>query len=471
MRGIALWILLGCTATAAARDRYVDPVRGDDRNDGFAAVPDGRGHGPVRSIHYGVRFAQPGDTVHLAPTGEPYRESVVLHDRLCPADRPITVDGHGAVITGADPIALTEWERVAPGRYRKVDLLRTDAAVIGRFFFRFNGAVQHMGRTSKGPSAALKRPDDLLPGEWTFVETERAFYVQIDPATSPSDARIEAPLRSSGVQVSGRNENLTIKNLHVRHVYNDGFNIHGYCLKFAFVNVSAGVRGHDGMSALNASRIVVRGLTSIGNSTGFCHTNDSHSDSDGVYIRDCLGFDVFVLDGGRHRLSNSLVLSSAVQGLVVVGPQRTAGNESNPKRCTLELENVALVRRGRYRTAKFQAGSIVRAFRCTFDDFDLAAAGDSLELRRSIVAGPERKFHLGPNVKFAAEGNLYDVAEVVVGDRRLTRGSADAALGPKARWAEVRFRADPPGTVESPAAPDVGVRPERLPSSLVPDDR
>ncbi|MGC3966158.1 MAG: hypothetical protein QM775_01935 [Pirellulales bacterium] len=187
------------TSPCAVRDLHVHPVLGDERNDGLAATADGKGSGPVKTIHRAVRYAQPGDTVHLTPLEEPYHESPVFHDRTCPADKPITLDGHGATISGAERMDLATWENVAPGRYRKVALLpRIDSAIIGRWFFRIDGRMQHMGRTSKGPSLPLKKPAELQPEEWTYVTDENAFYVQIDPAKKPGDYVIEAPMRSRG---------------------------------------------------------------------------------------------------------------------------------------------------------------------------------------------------------------------------------------------------------------------------------
>jgi hypothetical protein len=404
-------------AVTAARDRYVDPVRGNDRNDGYAAVPDGKGRGPVRSIRYGVRFAEPGDTVHLAATARPYHESPVFHDRIQPADKPITLDGHGAVITGAELIDLATWDQVAPGRYRKAKLLRTDEAVIGRYFFRINGRMQHMGRTSKGPSAKLKAPADLAPGEWTYVKEEDAFYVQIDPKKTPADYVIEAPMRSAGVQISGSNENIVIRNLHTRHVYNDGFNIHGYCRNVLLENVSAVECGDDGISAHDDCRIVVDGFTSIGNSTGFCHTNDSWSDSRRVLIRDCLGFDVFVLDTGRHALGDSLVFSSAANSVVVLGPRAKPGEATPPGECALELRNVGVIRTGENEHVRFQGGSAVSIDKSTFADFHVTSTGSRLTLRESIVTAPECRLTVDAKTELRIDDNLLDVDEIRIGPK------------------------------------------------------
>lgn len=446
-------------SAASARDRYVDPIHGDERNDGYSAKSLGDGRGPVKTIHRGIRFAEPGDTVHLAVTAQPYHESPVFHDRIQPPDRPITLDGHGATITGAEIVDLSTWELVAPGRYRKEKLLRTDDAVIGRYFLRINGRMQHMGRTSKGPSAKLKAPADLVPGEWTFVKDEDAFYVQIDPTKKPADYVIEAPLRSAGVQISGRNENIVIRNLHTKHVYNDGFNIHGYCRDVLLENVSAAECGDDGISAHDDCRIRVDGFTSIGNSTGFCHTNDSWSDSRRVLIRDCLGFDVFVLDTGRHRLSDSLVFSSAASSVVAVGPRAKPGEEPPVGSCRLELKNVGVIRTGKNEHVRFQAGSDVTIEYSTIAGFHVTAAGTDLVLKHSVIAAPEHRLTVDAKTYFRHSENVFDLDEIHVGPTIAKRGVGMLGVAEDVSFrGPVRLHEPFDGTVAEPSYSGVGAR-------------
>ncbi|MBL9082896.1 MAG: right-handed parallel beta-helix repeat-containing protein [Planctomycetales bacterium] len=457
-RSARFFLLLPLLAAVpcAARDLYVHPTLGDERNDGLAAEADGAGHGPVKTIHRAVRYALPGDTVHLAKLDEPYHESPVFHDRICPADKPITLDGHGATITGAERMDLATWENVAPGRYRKVALLpRIDAAIVGRWFFRINGRMQHMGRTSKGPSLPLKKPEELQPEEWTFITDENAFYVQIEPTKSPGDYVIEAPMRSAGVQISGRNENIVIRNLNTQHVYNDGFNIHGYCRGVVFENVSAVECGDDGISAHDDCRIKVDGFTSIGNSTGFCHTNASHSDSNRVLIRDCLGFDVFVLDTGRHTLTNSLVFSSASSSVVVLGPRPDKEGKTPPGTCTLETENTAVVRRGKNTSLRWMRGAVVLMKNSAIVGFDLTVDADVLKLDDSVVgslAERRNKLTVGAMTKATGAGSLVDVD--------LTGWPAGST---KPRPAILKFREPFDGSLVAPAEFTGGVDSAMLP--------
>src|SRR3569623_1917392 len=176
---------------AAAADIHVDPVQGNDAGDGRSQ--------PVKTIKRAVSLAQPGDTIHL--TTALYHESADLHGKKGEPDKPITLDGHGAVLDRSEPVRAADWEALGNGLFRKLHLMphmenaSTQGAVIMRWFFLWDGKMNHMGRTSKGPSALLKKPTDLQPGEWTYVKEEDAFYLKLPPGQDLDAAKIRAPIR------------------------------------------------------------------------------------------------------------------------------------------------------------------------------------------------------------------------------------------------------------------------------------
>lgn len=403
-------LLLIC-ASLAARDLHVNPAVGHDAANGLAATASGA-NGPVKTIARGLKLAGPGDTVHLAPAL--YRESAVFHNRAGEPNRPIVLDGHGATLDGSEPLNPADWNQVSPGLYRNDHLLRMEASILGRWFFLFDGRMQHMGRTSKGPSQPLKKPDDLLRGEWTFVKegnppkgsraTPGAFHLRIDPARKLADCRIAAPVRSSGVVLSGRCEHLRVRNLTCTHVHNDGFNIHGWSRDAVFENIRAVECGDDGFSAHDDCEVRVEGFVSIGNSTGICNVNHSTSQNRRVFIRDCLGFDFYMLGSNRHTLEDSVIESSSARTLMVAG-QPGPGDV-----CTVRLDNVLIRRVTGTNEIRIATNSVFTGRRLTLIGLNLQATGGRVELRDSVVVGaPPPEITLWKEAQWQAGHNVYDL--------------------------------------------------------------
>jgi hypothetical protein len=404
-------------AATAGRDLYADPAIGDDRADGLAPGPRGAS-GPVRTIARGIKLAMPGDTVHLAPVT--FRESVIFHDRHGEPGRPITLDGHGATIEGSDPLNPADWEQISPGLYRndrlvRPDLLTRDNAIIGRWFFLFDGRMNHMGRTSKGPSRPLKRPEDLAPGEWTIVPGDHAFYIRIDPSRTLADCKIAAPLRSSAVVVSGHCSHIIVRNLTGTHVQNDGYNIHGVTRDAEFRDIAAIECGDDGFSAHDDCQVRVDGFRSVGNSTGITNTGHSRSENRRVWIQDCLGFDLYVFDEGyrdedprgsnRHSVVDSVIVSSAAKCVVVDG-SRGLGDP-----CTLQLDSVLIRRVGGPSEILVAKNSTLVADRVAAFDVGLVAGGGAVEWRHSLIGGRNAPgITLSPGVAWQADHNVYGLS-------------------------------------------------------------
>lgn len=332
----------------------------------------------VPTIHHAIKLAQPGDTIHLEP-GKVYRDYVGFYGKKGEPGKPITLDGHGATLEGSDPLDPARWREVSPGLFAADDLLpNLSDAVIGRWFFLFDGKMQLMGRTSKGRSEPLKQPEDLQPGEWTFVKDPSreqppskqiygSFYIRLAPGQTLADAKIAVPVRSAGVQFGGDNAHLVIRNLTATHPYNDGFNIHGDCRDVVFENIRAIECGDDGISAHESAQYTVDGFVSIGNSTGICDTGTAQTSYRNVFIADCVGFDLYFLDEGRYSLTDAVIFSSAQNPLTVTG--RADGT------CRLDLENVLFRRLVEPRKAMVANGATLAAHRCTFEGIVFQTTG------------------------------------------------------------------------------------------------
>ncbi len=342
----------------------------------------------VKTIAEAIKLAQPGDTIHLQPIV--YRDYAGFYGKKGAPGKPITLDGHGATLEGSEPMDPTKWREVSPGLFANDELLaRLDDAVIQRWFFLWDGKMSFMGRTSKGRSAPFKKTEELQPGEWTFVKDPSrekppskqiygTFFLKLQAGQKLADVKIFAPMRSAGVQMSGDNAHLVIRNLTATHVYNDGFNIHGDCRDVVFENIRAIECGDDGISAHESAEYRVDGFVSIGNSTGITDTVAAHTSYNRVFIADCHGFDLFFLDDGRYKLTNAVVLSSAQN------PFSLSGRDD--KHAELTMENVLIRRIGPPKDAEVAKTGVLSAKRVTFESMALNARGE-VKLENCIING------------------------------------------------------------------------------------
>ncbi len=383
---------------SVALDLYVDPKAGDDSNNGRSS--------PVKTIARAMKLAQPGDTIHLTP--ETYYESADFSNKHGLPGKPITLDGHGAVLDGSEPVTSAEWEQVSPDLYRRQKIYKTtDDAIVGRWFLLWDGKMQRMNRCSKGPSDPLKKPEELKPGEWTFVrEDGDAFYLKLKPGQKLDEANIRYPKRSSAVVQSITGSWLTVKNVTGTHVYNDGYNIHGAQRNLVFENIGAIECGDDGFSAHEDVDCQIDGFVSIRNATGLCDTGTSQTHYKNVFIKECIGFDLYFI-GLKHSIENALIDSSAARAFWVDGNQLKDGQV-----CQVKMKNVIIRRAGGGpQELRVGNGGFLFAENCTFDSVNvMLTPKGGVDFQKCVFR--KGKFHpevqTYPNTIWRGDGNIYD---------------------------------------------------------------
>lgn len=321
------------------REFYVNNEIGSDDANGLSAEQGSKG-GPVRTLAKAASLLLPGDTLHLAVTNEPYHETLTLGDNFGGVPgRPITIDGHGATITGCDPLRWDSWQSVGEGLYKSdkfIDELQEfdDGSKLGRVYLVFDGVAQHMGRSMKGKKANFKSPSDLQAGEWTFVESERTFYLKI--AGSKESAKVEAPYRRNGLTVRAPKvaaTNVVIKNLIVCRVLNDGFNFHGSSRNFLLENIAAIECGDDGLSPHETNEVEIDGFWSVGNSTGMGNGFLSKTVARNVRLEANLGHQLMTGHAPSTHLTNAIII--AIPGTEPI-------NVTNSQDTKLVMENVII---------------------------------------------------------------------------------------------------------------------------------
>jgi hypothetical protein len=429
-------------SVAATADLHVDPVLGDDLNAGTDR--------PLKTLAAAIRKAVPGDTIHLPPNTV-CRDWAAFFDKSGEPNKPIILDGHSSTLDGCDPLTPDGWVEVEPGLFRHDDLLPLTDAIIHRWFFVMDGKLNRMQRCSKGPSEPLKLPQDLNPGEWTFVkDPERtssaragyifgSFWLKLAPGKLLTDAKIEIPFRPAGVLIHGKSSHLVVRNLTATRPYNDGFNLSD-CQNVRFENIRAIDCGDDGISAHGHCRYEVDGFESTGNATGICDTGTSQTSYRNVKIRDCIGFDLYFLDSGVYSVQNAEIISTAAKSLYLLGQAAPAAP------CRLTLSNVMIRREQTAGVVRVSPNCLLKADRVTLLNLDIQATGGELEFTQSFVGGtvltnPPRRphLHLWKDARWQGDGNWYDldsarVAQDWFREKDFERFAHATALERAGRW-------------------------------------
>ena len=218
-----------------AREIYVNNVTGTDMNRGATKET------TVQSIAKAVSLAVPGDNLRLVKTDKDYLQSIPFSNRSGTAQAPITVYGNNVVLNGSDKLVPSDWKMESPGLYKNDTLYtkhRFNKDIIARYFFVIDGQLNSMNRCMKGKSAALKKKENLKNNEWTFVTSEKAFYLKIDPAKKLVECDIRVPIRMNGVSLHHTADYIIIRDITAKNFVNDGYGLSGDGRNNKLINIA-----------------------------------------------------------------------------------------------------------------------------------------------------------------------------------------------------------------------------------------
>ncbi len=308
---IAVWLL--ATLPGVAADWYVDNRVGDDTYTGGAKTVAGQA-GPLRTMRKALQMAKPGDTVHLNPTGVFYRDQADFYNlKGGEAGKPLTLDGQGATLSGADLCPAEGWTLWKDGIYQRsdrasqvilvingqrvyeratYDLLKPGELCYAPTYYNYllfspptgkkaaectvevglpdgTAVTLDAAKWTPSPRGGVVRYGGLKPPTWVklngaetslvtnkdrlqpgeWCQEGKALYLFPPAGTALKDCTIECVVRDSGVRLGGATAWVTVKNLTARHFFNDGYNIHGQVTHAEFYNCNAFQCGDEGFSA------------------------------------------------------------------------------------------------------------------------------------------------------------------------------------------------------------------------------
>lgn len=308
--------------SAHAADIYVHHEQGDDKNPGSKAEM-------LKTAQRAVAIAQPGDVIHLLPEGAIYRQAVMLRGKS-----DLTIEGNNVTLEGADPLPETGWEEVSADLHR----LKVPRTLWDRHLLVIDGKMERMGRSPTKSSVKFPAPEDLKSGQFRFElipveegkEKEGWLYVK------GSLKNLEWAVRPYGVATTGKNRNITIRNLNARHALNDGFNIHDDAMGLVFSHIQGYNCYDEGFSAHEACECFIDHGKFWGNDNAIADVNDCETHYVNCEFGDSVSYDVLLI-GKTHSLTNCRIINTTSAVALSAGPR---GPEK--KLYQLKLEQVTI---------------------------------------------------------------------------------------------------------------------------------
>lgn len=244
---LALTLTSALRSNASASDIYVDNLLGNDMFDGQLEQPIDTGSGPVRTLHRAMHLAGFGDRIVLTRAGGMYYDSLSLtgsrHSGT--SERPFTIIGNGATLSGARAVPPEGWRRSGPDLW-KLTLTR-------KGFYR----LMRDGRAlpELRPEADVNPLETLAAGQWTAWRGDVYFRAENDPPIAQSFSYSADQTGLSLYQV----EHVRIVGLTLRDFRFDGLRAQNMCRNVTLEDVNCVNNGHAGIAVSGSSRIEMVG--------------------------------------------------------------------------------------------------------------------------------------------------------------------------------------------------------------------
>jgi hypothetical protein len=257
LQSFLIVLLLG--AAAAGRDIYVDNSSGDDQFAGRNPVGKSDMSGPVRTIAKALRLAGNGDTIVLAKTGVPYRESISLvgSRNSGTSERPFSIRGNGAIIDGSAPVPPKAWEHFQGATFR----YRPLRAGYQQLFLNDLPAERVFA------SEKAANPPELKPLQWCWFQSR--IYFCVEKTKLPGDYRLSCLHQQIGVTLF-HVDHVRISNLTLQGFQLDGINLYNSAKNVTLSDVTCRGNGRSGicvggasLAAIDASLLGNNGLAQL----------------------------------------------------------------------------------------------------------------------------------------------------------------------------------------------------------------
>ncbi len=317
---------------------YVDNRDGSDADDGKTQAT------ALATIARAVSLSKTSDTIVLTKTGIVYSETISLGRRGGTPQKPFTIEGNGAVLSGLKTLDPEEWESTEDDLY----FFPLSQTPYGQPYLADGGK-----KLVKGSAA------DALAAEQFYWDRQAGMYFKSAPGKTPASYDLGATLITSGFSTSSASY-VVCRNLVCEYFANDGFNMHGDCRGIYLENVAARYNGDDGISIHETGGLVVRGAHVHHNGFGIQDVNAARSFYNGVLAEhNRIGAS---FHGGFYSLVDCHIRNNTAYqiDIAAASPKHLIGSDHNPI-CRTTLFAGNLVVSGKGSQAGLRVGDGARA--------------------------------------------------------------------------------------------------------------
>jgi hypothetical protein len=238
-------LLVSLDATCQAKNLYVDNIAGSDNQDGLAATGNGGKSGPVRSISRAIKLAGKGDTIHVAKTEDPYRESISLQGGRNSGliGKKFLIIGDGVVLDGRTEVPKDQWELAGDSVYS------TPAPSAFTILFLGNKPAERVKVADENAEVP-----ELEEHQWCLVN--RRVYFKTESTKLPRDYDLTYNTRRVGITLVNCRQ-VVIQGFIVQGFQLDGINAHDNVFGATLLGITARGNGRSGVSVGGASRVTI----------------------------------------------------------------------------------------------------------------------------------------------------------------------------------------------------------------------
>lgn len=257
MRHWLIFALISAVATTTAADElFVDNRVGDDSFDGQSSLPQEGRVGPTKTIRRALDRVRRGDKVTIVNTGTPYYESLQMAGPRFSGytSLPFTINGNGAVISGARRTRAESWQHLGN------DLWRYSPPRKG-YYQLLNGSTV---LRELAVNRDVKAVPALEPENWCAWQGSIYFQAATDLYRTPHELSLAVAYESVGLTLVDV-EHVLIRNLTFQHFRQDGVNAHDRSQFVILDSVKLLENGRAGLAVSGSSLVGLKDSEASGN--------------------------------------------------------------------------------------------------------------------------------------------------------------------------------------------------------------